>query len=824
MARLFSLKPLVLALSVGFSTAAAAQGNGAFVPDAADYMPVETTPATEKSAAGQAAKPSEKNQKSELSLGDTCLFCSNETAATQAKALVEEKAGANIRRSGEAEIPPDHTRVTADYIQGQNQTGAEGEKQGKVRADGDVIIERNQDVLNSDWAAYDQATDTVTAGDQFVLYQDGSVVSGKEIVYNLSERTGVTENVRLATEREGRRLQSVSEKAELKGPGQYNLINTKFNTCAPGDASWYIQAESIEADEATGIGVAKNASLVFGGVPLLYTPWADFPINGNRKSGFLVPNIATGSDGFEMALPYYLNLAPNLDATVTPGVITDRGAYLGGQLRYLEPNYAGELDGTWMPHDKSRDRNNRAQVKWKHNHLFTGHLSGGVDLNHVSDNDYYRDFYGQGDIADNVNLNRQAWLNYNRAVGGGHFSSSLMAQKYQTLANENGYKDEPYAILPRLSAGWHKNIGNARVNLFGQFTRFDHDDRQSGNRLIVSPSVQWDFHNQWGYIRPKAGLHLARYNLDRFNGQNGRSVSLSMPMLSVDSGVNFERQANLFGSSFIQTLEPRLFYNYIPTKSQNDLPNFDTAENSFNYEQLFRDNIYSGNDRINAANSLSAAVQSRILNPKNGAELFRAGIGQKFYFTSDTVLLDGSVSEYERNRSDWVAFAHGKVSDSVRLDVDIHYNQNDERLESYAAGIRYTPEAGKVLSARYKYGRNERQYLENNGNYYYGKLNQIDLAAQWPLAKNLYGVARFNYEIEAKRPLDMLVGAEYKSNCGCWSASIVAQRYVTSEKGRKNAVFFNLQLKDLSNVGQNPFEQLRLAIPSYRKTNEIVKP
>ncbi|QEY23705.1 LPS-assembly protein LptD [Neisseria animalis] len=845
MARLFSLKPLVFALSVGFSTAAAAQEAASFVPDVADYVPVETAAfadeakAEAKKAAEVAERPSANTAESAaestaenlpaggeeaLSLGETCLFCSDETVAAQAHALAREQAGEDIMRSGEDPLPPDYTRVTADYIQGQNQDDGQGGTIAKVRAEGDVVIERNQEILNADWAEYDQASDTVTAGDQYKLYQNGSVVSGKELTYNLTDRTGISENVRMATEREGRRLQSVSEKAEMKGPGLYHLVNTKFNTCSPGDASWYIKAKSVEADEASGIGVAKNAALVFGGVPVLYTPWADFPLNGSRKSGFLVPNISTGSDGFELSLPYYLNLKPNLDATVTPGVISRRGVRLGGQVRYLEPAYSGKLEGNWMPHDKKSDRNNRSQVLWQHNHTFSDHLSGGVDFNHVSDNDYYRDFYSQGDIADNVNLNRQAWLNYNRSIWGGQFGSSLMAQKYQTLANENGYKDEPYAILPRLSASWSKNTGNAQINLFGQFTRFDHDSKQSGNRLIVSPSVKWDFHNEWGYIRPKASLHYARYDLDSFNGEAGRHASLTLPMFSVDSGMTFERNAEFFGKSFIQTLEPRLFYNYIPTKSQSNLPNFDTSENSFKYAQLFRDNIYSGYDRVNSANSLSTAVQSRLLNPKNGAELFRAGIGQKFYFTNDNVMLDGRVGEYTRNRSDWVAFAHGNLTDSVRLHTDAHYNQNEERFESYAAGIIYNPEPGKVLSARYKYGRNEQQYLQSNGSYYYDKLKQIDVAAQWPLAKNLYGVARFNYELQAKRPLDMLVGAEYKSNCGCWSASIVAQRYVTGEHSRKNAVLFNLQLKDLSNIGQNPFETLRLAIPGYRKTNEIVKP
>lgn len=244
---------------MGFG-ATAVRAEDASVPQAEDYTPTHT-------AASKPVKTSQ-SEADPLSLGSTCLFCDHEDA--------KPAETAEIKRSGEPALPADYTRVNADKIEGQTQVG--------VRAEGDVIVERNADVLNADWAQYDQATDTVTAGDRFTLYQNGSTVSGDQLVYNLKDQTGSGTAVRLNTEQGGRRLQSVSEKAELKGKGLYKLINTKFNTCSPGDASWYIQAQSIEADESTGIGVAKHASLVFGGVPVLYTPWADFPINGNRKA------------------------------------------------------------------------------------------------------------------------------------------------------------------------------------------------------------------------------------------------------------------------------------------------------------------------------------------------------------------------------------------------------------------------------------------------------------------------------------------------------------------------------------------------------------
>ncbi|WP_312265789.1 LPS-assembly protein LptD [Neisseria sp.] len=771
MARLFRLKPVVWGLGIAFGAQAA------YADD--------------------------------LSLGSTCLNCNPaELSAAAASAPT-------VETSGEAALPTDYTRITADEVGGQSKVS--------VRAEGNVIIERNSQVLNAQWVDYNQQTETVTAGDSFVLYDNGSVVSGDKLEYKLSDSTGSGENLRLETEHEGRRLQAVSAQGQLQGKNRYHLQDTKFNTCQRGDASWYIQADSIEADYEQGVGVAKNAKLVFGGVPVLYTPWADFPLNGNRKSGLLVPTVGLGSDGLELDLPYYLNLAPNYDATITPGVIGSRGARIGGQFRYLQPKYAGQVEGTWMPDDRKSEHNNRYQFKLNHNQQFTSKLSGGIDYNRVSDNDYYRDFYGQDDIAANVNLNRQVWLNYNDTLWGGALNGHFIVQKYQTLANIYGYKDEPYAILPRLQGTWNKNIGNAQVDLFGQFTRFDHNSKQSGNRAVLYPSVRWNLHNEWGFISPKLGVHYTFYDLDDFENNPGRSVSRTLPIFNIDAGMTFERQTRLFGHDFVQTLEPRLFYNYIPTKSQNDLPNFDSSENSFSYEQLFRENLYSGNDRINSANSLTAALQTRYLDDKTGAERLRAGIGQKYYFTTDNVLLDGSVSRYQRNRSDWIAFGQGQISESVSAHAIVHYNQNLRRWENLDTGLLYNPEPGKALSVRYKYGRNEPIYLQDDGNYYYDKLKQIDIGAQWPITRQLSAVARFNYDLDVKKPLEQLVGLEYRSGCGCWSASVVGQRYVNSLNSYKNAVFFNLQLKDLSNIGNNPSEKLRLVVPGYSPTHEVMK-
>ena len=788
MARLFSLKPLVLALGFCFGTHCAA----------ADAVAAEET--DNPTAGGSVRSVSEPMQPAGLSLGSTCLFCSNESGKP-------EKTESAVKGSGEGPVPENHTRIVADKVEGQSQV--------KVRAEGGVVVERNRATLNADWADYDQADETVTAGDRFALKQDGTLIQGETLTYNLARQTGEAHNVRMEDERDGRRLQSVSRTAEMAGEGHYKLTETQFNTCSTGDAGWYIKAASVEADQEQGVGVAKHASFVFGGVPLFYTPWADFPLNGNRKSGLLVPSLSTGSDGISLSVPYYFNLAPNFDATLSAGIIGARGAVFDGQFRYLRPDYSGQSDLTWMPHDKKSGMSNRYQAKWQHKHKISETTQAGVDFNGVSDSGYYRDFYGSEEIASNINLNRQVWLDYSGKAAGGILNVGLSAQKFQTLANQNGYKDEPYALMPRLSAEWRKNTGSAQVGVSAQFTRFSHNSRQDGSRLVVYPGVKWEFGSSRGYIRPKLGLHATYYSLNRFDGKEPRRVSRVLPIVNIDSGATFERSTRLFGGEVLQTLEPRLFYNYIPAKSQNDLPNFDSSENSFGYGQLFRENLYYGNDRINAANSLSAAVQSRILDNATGEERFRAGIGQKFYFKNDAVMLDGSIGRNPRNRSDWVAFASGGIGGRFTLDSSIHYNQNDKRAENYTVGISYLPEPGKVLNARYKYGRNEKIYLQADGSYFYDKLSQLDLSAQWPLTRNLSAVARYNYGFEAKKPIEMLAGAEYRSSCGCWSAGMYAQRYVTGENTYKNAVFLTLQLKDLSNIGRVPKGTMDIAVPGY---------
>ncbi len=738
---------------------------------------------------------------SPLSLGS-----SNEAVCTPNAVFVEPALP-----SAQNKRVVDNTYVEADDINGQ--------MQNQVHATGQVIIERNEQTINADDVIYDQQQDKAIAKKDFTLTQGNTHITGQDLDYQVTAQQGTAINAKFETNSdEGRRLQGVGEELEVKGKNRYGLKQAQFNTCRPGDASWYIKSSSLDADYNNNIGVARNATIMFKDVPILYTPWMDFPLSGNRKSGFLPPTIKGGSNGFELATPYYLNLAPNYDATFTPHLMTNRGLFLGGDVRYLQPNYQGQIAGEYLNSDKKSDEDNRYTVSAQHRQKINDNIHFGIDYNQVSDDDYIRDFGTRSQVADGAHLNREFWLSHRANVANAPLSTMLTVQKYQTLQNNERNIDIPYRLMPRVESRWQKYYGKMFVNMMGQYTRFSHPTKQEGQRFVANPSVKWNFDNQWGFIRPQVGVHATYYDIDAWRNKDSRTKSRVLPMLSLDTGLFFDRETNWGETPMVQTLEPRLFYTYIPSKNQSDIPNFDASENSFTFSQLFRQNRFSGQDRINAANNVSATISTKFIETETGLERFGAGFGQRLYLKRDDVSLSGNVRERSSGRSDFVAFAGGDITKSVRVDTNWHYNQDLNTTETLSASVRYQPEAGKTVSLRYRLGRDEEIY---NG--VFGKNRQIDGGIQWPIAKNYYMVARYNYSMTEKQALEKLLGVEYKSSCGCWGASVVAQNYVVDKDRTKNAIFFQLSLKDLGGLGNNSAATLRQAIPGYRNMNEVNK-
>ena len=706
-------------------------------------------------------------------------------------------------------LPPGTLTVTADAMDGQMDK--------ELKARGNVVAVRDDQKVTSDWLDYyvDKG-ELVQAGDRVQMTQPGSDIVSRRLDYSMQSRQGEADEATFAFNQGGGVLRGKSEKLRILGDKHYELKRTTANTCDPGDESWHLKATTIDADYRSNIGVARNARLYLGGVPVLYTPWIDFPLDGARKSGLLFPTVSTGSDGLDLTLPYYWNIAPNYDATLFPRYIAKRGLMLGGEFRYLQPGYTGTLY-TEQISDRETDTH-RYLWKGQHQQQLESNWSWGYNGSYVSDNDYFDDFSDRLAQVSSDNLERQAWTSYNLGWG----SVFLRAQRYQTLIDNARGDLIPYARLPQLQLNGGQALpAGFSWQLLSEATRFSHPDLQERNPLTVYPPLPLPAAASRGSIDPKVGLNYRRYDLDAWRyasdptRQVERSKTVTTPTFSVDSGLYFERDSEFAGHAHTQTLEPRLYYVNIPYRDQSALPNFDSATTDFDWTQLFTENRYSGWDRINEANQLTAAVTSRYIDNESGLERLRVGVGQRFYFEKDRVTLPGEAERSRDNVSDILATVGGDLTRDWRLDGAIQYNPEDSRTEKYHVGVYYKPAAGKTVSVRYRYDRDEQVTI--NGQTFEYPTRQVELAAQWPITRQLYGVGRVEYSLAAKQAFDTLAGFEY--NAGCWTFRMVGQRYLTDIDKFKTGVMFQLELKDLSSTG-SVADKLRLAIPGYSKTNE----
>ncbi|WP_047249243.1 LPS-assembly protein LptD [Chromobacterium subtsugae] len=713
------------------------------------------------------------------------------------------------------------TVVTADQL--------DGEMNVILHAKGNVVVTRDDQKVESDWLDYYQAKNRVKAGDRFRMTRGSDVIDGSTLDYNVDDYTGTgmdpvfsmsRQNPPAAKTPGGQPAKPVTmrgngSQVDFQGQNQYKIYGSRMTTCDPGDDAWYLRAASTDLDYTSGVGVAHNAWMQFYGVPILYTPWLDFPLNGNRKSGLLTPTFKTGSSGTELSVPYYWNIAPNLDATITPHFNDKHGNMLAGEFRYLEPDYNGSIYTEQLPNDKVT---NTSRYAWsaRHQQNFGHGLTFGLDYNQVSDNNYFTDFGDQVAIASNVNLNREAWLNYALGWQGGGGNVTLRTQHYQNLTINPQPTDIPYARMPQLTFNANQSLPSGfSANLVTDLTRFDHPTLQTGDRFVAYPSVTWSFDRSWGFIRPKFGVNYTEYNLNAYQGNAQGTLSRTLPIFSTDAGLYFDRDTTFMGRDHLMTLEPRLFYVNIPNKDQSKLPNFDTSVNDFNFAQLFTENRFSGYDRINGANEITTALTSRFIDQSNGLERLRIAIGKRYYFSQQDIVLAGTPPQVTNTGNDWMLSAGGDLTKTFRLDSSYEYNPTINATQRYNVQLRYNPEPGKVASIRYRYGIYELQ--DDNGTY--GPLRQVDVAAQWPIAKRWYAIGRYNYSLIQQRPIEQLAGFEY--NDGCWSARLYSQRYATDLTTTKNAVFFQLELKGLGALGSGSLQSaLRLAIPGYTKTNE----
>ena len=602
-----------------------------------------------------------------------------------------------------------------------------------------------------------------------------------------------------------------AEVAYLEGENQYRLVGATWTTCEPDDPDWFIRAADLELDYDREIGRARGASLVFMDTPILWWPRMSFPLAEQRQSGFLVPTLGmSNKTGFDFALPYYWNIAPNYDATITPRLMGRRGVQLGGEYRYLAPRYRGQLRAEWLPQDRVTGEA-RAMGAMQHQHRLSPRVSASIDYNWVSDDGYFEDLSSRIAVASRVNLLRQGRLVYQ----GDSWQAHAMVEGYQTLDGPTPYRRLPQLVV----SGQRADLpGGFMLSGTAEYVDFKHKDAlPEGRRTHLHARTEWPLRSLAYFITPAVGVHHSRYDLTTPLVGGRAAITRTVPVFSLDGGLFFERETTAFGHAYLQTLEPRLFYLRVPYRDQHDIPLFDSGRFDFGFAQLFAENRYVGVDRIGDANELTAAVTTRFIEPRSGAERVRATLGQRFYFGDHRVTLNelGRTpveAKRENRRTDILAAASGRLTPSVSVDTLWRYDPFEADTQRFNFAIRYHPQSGRVLNLSYRHARDLLDGSEG--------LQDVDLSAQWPLAPRWYGVGRITRSLKDRRVTEAVAGIEYLSRCGCWVFRTAAHRFATDRERATNALFFQLELNGLGGIGVSPVNLLTRSVPGYGKIND----
>ncbi len=733
-------------------------------------------------------------------------------AAMDAPADADVPVAATVPRREPEAVPrpwtgsaPGGTEVSALRITGLRTV--------ELVAEGEVELLRDGVVVTADRLVYNELTDEARASGNVRIAQDDDWVTGDWARLILHEWVGELErpNYFLSRTSKGRPGEAPvqvtgtghADTMYFEGENQYRLVNATWSTCKPESPDWYIKAAELELDYDREVGVARGGSLVFKDVPILWWPWIEFPLAEQRQSGVLTPTMGmSNKTGLDVTVPYYWNIAPNYDATIVPRYMSRRGLQLGGEFRYLSDNYHGESRVEWLPRDKLTGEQ-RTLGSVQHFHRISPRMVASLNLNAVSDDDYFEDLSSRLAVASRVNLLREGRLSYS----GGWWRASALAQTYQTLEGTGPYRRLPQLLL---TADRADLPGGLTFGFRGEYVHFKHasEARDEGRRFVAYPQLSFPYRQAGYYVTPKIGLHHTRYSLDRGTGSTEprTSITRNLPILSVDSGMFFERDANLFGQAYTQTLEPRVFYLHVPYRNQDDIPRFDTARYDFGFAQIFSENRFTGSDRIGDANEITLAVTSRLIEPSTGAERLRATLGQRYFLKDRRVMLAGE--EQRSRRTDVLAALSGRLTATTSIDAAWQYNPFDKVTERFNLGMRYQPDFAKVLNVGYRFSRDI--------------LEDVDLSAQWPLGGRWYGVGRVTRSLKERRVTEAVAGIEYVSECGCWVFRTAAHRFATNPDRVTNALFFQLELNGLGSIGASPVNLLKRSVPGYGMINDPV--
>ncbi len=713
-------------------------------------------------------------------------------AAAAPAAAQTAAAGAEAERNS-----ADRTTVEADVIEGVSDL--------EVTARGNAEIRRDDMTVFGEVLRYNSELGLLEAEGGVRLQRGADRFFGPRLYYNTREDSGVFESPQFLLQRE-RTARGSAERVEFLGRERYRLSNASYTTCQPGQEDWRLEARELELDFEEEEGEAKGPRLRFFDTTILASPWAMFPIGDRRRSGLLTPYYAqTSSRGFEFGIPYYWNIAPEYDATLTPVFMAKRGGQLKTQGRYLGRPYAGELRFEVLPDDREFG-DSREGVSWQHTHRFGQGTVAQVDYNRVSDDRYFTDLATSVKQLSIGNLPQDAYVTNSGALGrSAPYSLQARLQRFQTLQDPLAPIAVPYHRIPQLNLGAAYNDLGGRLDsaLPAEFVNFTHPTLVEGARTTLNPTVTAPLLAPGWFLAPKAGIRHVHYDLTRTALGQDDSPEVSIPWMSLDSGLVFERATSTFGEGSTQTLEPRLYYVYVRYRNQDAIPIFDTALADFNYPQLFTENRFVGGDRFGDAKQMTLALTSRILQA-NGQEAVRGTVAQRYYFAAEQVGLTPSSPLRSSSDSDVLASLGGRLGRAWTFDATTQYNRHEQRAERYSVAGRYAPEPAKVLNASYRFNREA--------------IRQIDVSAQWPVAPGWYGVGRYNYSLLDGRLLEGLAGVEY--NAGCWVFRAVALRVQAAANVSSTAFVFQLEFNGVGSIGTaSAVDLLKRNVPGYSATN-----
>jgi LPS-assembly protein len=754
-----------------------------------------------------------------------------EPAASAATAAASAPAGAasgiDLRRADALRAPPrgDAARELPIILRAQE---VRGRPDVDAAAEGDVEFRRGATVIHADRLTYDQAEDLARASGHVVISRDGNVFSGPELQLKVERFEGF---FRLPTYRFARTgaggkaaiIEFIDDQRALARDATYSSCTTEDDQ----EPVWILRASELHIDSEANEGIARDAVLRFYGVPILAAPSFSFPLNEERKSGFLPPSLGIDNrSGLQVAIPYYWNIAPNRDATFTGGESVRRGLALDGEFRYLEPSYFGAVNLKLIPYDKETETT-RYAFRAEHEGAVPFGAYAQLRIMRVSDDDYWKDF--PGDVKSLTPRLLQSDLLLTRPFGDWTtYARTLRWQVLQTTDPSTRVIVPPYNREPqiggRYSATWR---GGFDVALESEFNRFSNPDdhylaeRQTGLRVHALGSIGRPFYSPGWTLTPKLLFNAAAYSLDQPLADGSRSPARVIPTASLDSAWAFERETSFFGRTVRQTLEPRLFYVNTPYQAQNGLPIFDSAVKDFNFDSIFTENSFDGVDRVSDSNQLTAGVTSRILDPDTGAEALRVGLAQRYRLRDQRITPDGV--PLTQHFSDVLVFGSTTLVPRWTFDASAQFNPDSHRIERSLAGFRYSPGSYRTVGLTYRLTR--------------GLSEQLELGWQWPIygrppagergerasgggncSGTLYSVGHANYAMRDSRLTDSIVGFEY--DAGCWIGRIVVERLSTGRSEATTRLLLQLELVGLSRLGSNPLRVLKDNVPGYQLLRE----